>query len=290
MHYTPVELRNGRWYKREDLYRAPSCINGTVNGSKLRACQHLIDRARSRGVTRVISAASVLSPQSAMAAVVARDKGLKCTVIVGATTPEKALRHRSIAIAAEAGAEIEAVPVAYNPYLQKAARDRADAEPNAWRLPYGITTEDKASVEDIRAFVQVGAEATGNLPPEVQTLVIPFGSGNTALGVLYGLFMSRHLPRRVVLVGIGPDRRAWLNARLALLDVPWPSGVDLLHLDLHGTGYASYGDKMPGAVDGIELHPTYEGKVLRYLDEKAPRFWTRRDGSTCLWIVGGPIA
>ena len=46
---------------------------------------------------------------------------------------------------------------------------------------------------------------------------------------------------------------------------------------------------MPGQADGIVLHPTYEGKVVRYLDEKAPEWWVRRDGTTCLWIVGGPL-
>jgi uncharacterized membrane protein len=44
-----------------------------------------------------------------------------------------------------------------------------------------------------------------------------------------------------------------------------------------------------GFADGIVLHPTYEGKVVRYLDEHRPSWWTRRDGSTALWIVGGPI-
>jgi hypothetical protein len=60
-------------------------------------------------------------------------------------------------------------------------------------------------------------------------------------------------------------------------------------VDLHGSRYASYSDRMPGRADGIVLHPTYEGKVVRYLDEHRPSWWTRRDGSTALWIVGGPI-
>lgn len=281
---TPVEDRNGRLYKREDLH---SAAHG-VNGAKLRACQHLIGRAAERGARRIVSAASVLSPQNAMAAVVAAEHGLPCTVILGATKPETSMRHKAVAIAAAAGADFEYVPVGYNPYLQKAARDRVDREPDAYHLQYGITVPPKAHLDEVRAFHSVGATQVRNLPRKVSTLVVPFGSGNTAASVLLGL--SLHRPpnlRRVVLVGIGPDRRAWLTDRLAALGADMPAG--LTHYDLHGTGFARYADKMPETRDGIAFHPTYEGKVVRYLDQHAPEWWTRRDGTTCLWIVGGPL-
>lgn len=281
---TPVMLRNGRWYKREDLHRLPS----GVNGSKLRACQHLIGQAVSAGATSVISAASVHYPQSAMAAAVAAQLGVDCHVIVGGTTAEKAAKHPAIRLALDQGAQLHAVQVGYNPYLQRAARQLAAETPDSYHLQYGITTAPDATDEQLREFATIGGAQVANLPPEVETLVLPFGSGNTAAGVLYGLArlpLSR-VPRRLVLVGIGPDRRAWLRERLARVGViarytDW--------LDLHGTGWASYGQKMPGTADGITLHPTYEGKVVRYLDETAPAWWTARDGTTCLWIVGGPL-
>ena len=55
---TPVELRSGMWYKREDAFSLPS----GVNGSKLRACFHLARRAQAEGAMEIVSAASVLSP------------------------------------------------------------------------------------------------------------------------------------------------------------------------------------------------------------------------------------
>lgn len=281
---TPVELRSGRWYKREDLHALPS----GVNGAKLRACQHLIGRGAAAGATRVISAASVLSPQNAMAAVVAEANGMACTVILGGSNPVSAAGHTSVRIALEHGAEIEHVPVGYNPYLQKAARKRHAELPGSYWLQYGITTPPDATRADLAAFHAVGGDQVVNLPDTIRTLVLPFGSGNTAAGVLYGL--AHHRPaalERIVLVGIGPDRRAWLNTRLAVLGTP--NTVPTVHLDLHGTGYATYGDKMPGQADGIVLHPTYEGKVVRYLDQHQPAWWTARDGTTCLWIVGGPL-
>jgi 1-aminocyclopropane-1-carboxylate deaminase/D-cysteine desulfhydrase-like pyridoxal-dependent ACC family enzyme len=282
-HWTsPVQLRDGRWYKREDL-----CSLGPVNGAKLRACDHLIRRGAQAGARRVISAASVLSPQNAMAAVLARRYGLECTVILGGTRPDTARRHKAVQVAEEHGARFEFIKVGYNPALQSHAARLAELDPAAYWLRYGITTPPAATPADLRAFHQIAADQVRNLPDEIKTLVVPFGSGNTGAGVLLGLTQTRPAAlERVVLVGIGPDRRAWLAERFRRMVQPLPR---YLHVDLHGTGYATYGDRMPGQADGINLHPTYEGKVVRYLDETAPDWWVRRDGTTCLWIVGGPL-
>lgn len=280
---SPVEVRDGRAYKREDRCVLPA----GVNGAKLRACDHLIRQGASAGAQRVISAASVLSPQSAMAAVLAARYGLACTIVLGGTTPSTAFRHKSPHLAREHGAEFEFIRVGYNPALQKRAADLAKLDRRAYWLQYGITTPPDASARELRAFHQIAADQVLNLPDEIRTLVVPFGSGNTAAGVLMGL--NQHPPRdleRIVLVGIGPDRRAWLRERFERMGVSLPR---FQHRDLHGSGYAQYSDSMPGQADGIVLHPTYEGKVVRYLDEKAPEWWVRRDGTTCLWIVGGPL-
>jgi 1-aminocyclopropane-1-carboxylate deaminase/D-cysteine desulfhydrase-like pyridoxal-dependent ACC family enzyme len=214
---TPVENRGGIWWKREDLYRIEPY---GVNGSKLRACQHLMSRA-GKDVMQVVSASSVLSPQAAMAGVVAEQLGLECEIIVGATTPEKAVKHKSVAIAVAAGATVRSVPVAYNTYLQKQALEAA-LRPGVWRLPYGITTPADASLGDVEAFLQVGGAQVWNLPDEVETLVVPFGSANTACGVLYGLneYRPAHL-RQIILMEIGPNRRDWALERLSSVGRPW---------------------------------------------------------------------
>lgn len=289
MDLTPFELRNGRWYKREDLYRGPA----GVNGAKLRACSHLIGGAADRGHRRVISAASVLSPQNAMASVLAARHHMRCTVVVGGTRPDTAFRHKSMQIARDAGASFEFISVGYNPALQAHARRLDDLDPHAYWLRYGITPPPEATPGELEAFHWTAGAQVENLPVSVRTLVIPFGSGNTGAGVLLGLDRFQHYEQleRVVLVCIGPDRQAWLRNRLNLLKIPMRVGhrAGWSTVDLHGSGYATYGDRMPGTADGIVLHPTYEGKVVRYLDQHRPDWWTRRDGSTCLWIVGGPI-
>lgn len=282
---TPVENRDGLWYKREDLFSGPF----GVNGAKYRACRHLTGRAVLEGYDRVVSAASVLSPQSAMAAVIAKDFGMESTVIVGGTTPEKAVRHRSIEIAAAAGADIEAIKVGYNPALQGAGRRRAE-ELGAWQLPYGITTRNDASPDEVRDFIRVGAPQTQNLPDEVETLLLPFGSGNTGAGVLYGLHDHRPANlKRVVLFEIGPERVPWVKDRLSWMDRDLtPPGVELVRTPLHPT-WATYGDKMPETEDGIVFHPTYEGKIVRFLKAIESPWWNQRDGKTAFWIVGGPL-
>lgn len=281
---SPFDLRGGLFYKREDAYR-----QGPVNGAKLRACQHLIEGAKARGAVKVISAASILSPQNAMAAVVAAYNGMSCHVIIGATKPATALKKPAIRIAEAYGAVIHYVPVGYNPYLQARARQMTrEHGPAAYHLPYGITTPPDATPAAIREFLLVGAAALDNMPRAVRTLVVPFGSGNTAAGLLYGLARDMQRVQRVVLVGIGPSRLEWLEQRLAAVGVRL-AGLPVEHIDLHGTGYATYQDKMPEARDGIIFHPTYEGKVVRYLDAKRPAWWTVRDGSACLFVVGGPL-
>lgn len=282
---TPWENRDGRWYKREDYHRN----DYGVNGAKYRACRHLMERAILNGADHVVSASSVLSPQAAIAATLAEELGVGCTVLVGASRPETAVKHPSIQIAVEAGAWLDtSTRVAYNPVIQRAG-ERLALNLGAWQLPYGITTPKDAAPDDVDAFLQVGGEQVKNLPEGIETLVLPFGSGNTTAGVLWGLlnYGTRHL-RELVLVGVGPDRMKWLEDRLDYVGCDRRFLPPITHTPLHGW-FADYGDKMPETVDGIVMHPTYEGKVVRFLNLAEPEWWTRRDGTTCLWIVGGPI-
>ena len=285
---TPAQLRNGRWYKREDLFSLP---NG-VNGAKLRACFHLVRKAKENGAKVVISASSVLSPQAAMGATVASEMELDSITVVGGTTPEKAVAHQSVRMAEEAGSFVmRGAGVGYNPAIQSAARKVAEANPGGWVLPYGITTPEGSSREEIQAFLEVGARQVDNFPSTVEDLVLPFGSGNTAAGVLYGLARTNKAAglKRTHLMTIGPDRRKWLEERLGEQDVDINNlGFEIVQHHIHPF-FAEYGDKMPETVDDIKMHPTYEGKVVRYLNMLEPDFWMRRNSKTMLWIVGGPL-
>jgi hypothetical protein len=282
MDLTPVEEHESLLLKREDLF-----VLGRCNGSKLRACQYLIARAQASGKTRVISAASVLSPQSAMAATVARKFGMHCTV-VACSKPSTAMTHPSLRIAAEAGARLEFVGVGYNPFLQRCARDMTAKDHDAWQLPYGIAMPAGSTREAIREFHSLVAGQTANIPDTVRTVVIPFGSGQTAAGVIMGLAEKPPAAlERIILPDIGPDRQQWLLERLSVLDVKPPVPVE--HVALHPS-FCTYGDRMPETVDGVIMHATYEGKIIRWAKQYQPDWWTQRDGGTLLWVVGGPLA
>lgn len=284
---TPWELRNGRWYKREDLHRNAY----GVNGAKYRACRQLITSAVVReGVDWIVSAQSVRSPQAAITATLAEELGLGCTIVVGASKPETAVKHPSIKIAVEAGAMLDTTPrVAYNPVIQPYGAKLA-AELEAYQVPYAISPPADASVSELQDFLDQGGWQTRDIPDSIRTLVIPFGSGNTTAGVLYGLSRyAGHKPDRVVLVGVGPDRTEWL---WDTLDKAGASEVrreiQIEHVPLHGW-FAEYADLMPETADDIVLHPTYEGKVVRFLNTSPYAWWHERDESVGLWIVGGPI-
>lgn len=285
---TPFELRGGIWYKREDYHRN----SYGVNGAKYRACRWMMTQAILEGYDHVVSAQATASPQSCIAATLAEELGIDCTIVVGASKPHTAIKHRNIAIAMEAGAELDTgCRVAYNNTLQPYGAELAE-KLGAWQLPYAISMPDDAEREDLEAFSDVGGQQVLNLPHEVETLVIPFGSGNSAAGVLYGIASHLHPDsrlRRVVLVGVGPDRSDWLQQRLEAVGAH--TVYDDLEIDvlpLH-PWFAVYSDRMPETIDGIVMHPTYEGKIVRFLGTVYPDWWAARDGTTGFWIVGGPI-
>lgn len=283
---TPVELRNGIFYKREDLNRN----DYGVNGSKYRACRHLLTQAWDAGFTHVVTAQATASPQSSICATLAEELGMKCTVVVGASKPHTAVRHSNIAIAMAAGAELDTgCRVAYNGTLQPYAAALAERL-GAYHLPYAITTPKNASLEDVEAFLRVGGAQTANLPEGVETLVLPFGSANTATGVLYGLHDACPPSLQdIYLMEIGPSRREWSQKRLESVGRSMaPEGVNVHFITLHEV-WASYSDLMPETLDDIVFHPTYEGKMVRWLNMVKPEWWTQRDSTTCFWIVGGPV-
>jgi hypothetical protein len=302
---TPVDQgASGLMYKRED-YFAPLGYGG-VNGAKLRQLIYLMAHMN----RPVVTACSVLSPQAPMTAVVGRHFGLPVTVMLGNTRRSTALRHPGIRAAVAAGARLTYIAVAYNPALQRAA-DAYQAQHGMDRVHYGITTPPGASNQDVAQFHGVSAPQVVSVPGHTRTLIVPFGSGNSVAAVLMGLAQyGVGAISRVVLVGIGPNRIAWLNARLMQIEqalerdirglFTWrthggqagPPGTGPVLLDcydLHGSGYVKYADRRPWHQDGIHFHPTYEGKVMQWLNQEAPHWYKPKDGTSLFWIIGSEM-
>lgn len=286
---TPYELRDGHWYKRDDLNAHPS----GVNGGKWRQCQWLIERAAAAGATTIVTGASVLSPQIPMTAIACRQSGLDCIVVVGGTTAAAAAKHPGVRIALDYGATVTPIKVGYNPALQAEVRHLHATIRRSAILHYGVAPPPDADDATLAAFYDLGAREVATMPGTIRTLIVPFGSGHTATSILYGVW--KHRPaglRDVHLIGIGPSKFDAMMTRLARLGTPWSTMPVLIHHhDLHGQGIVRYHDRVRYVSDDIVLHPTYEAKVARWVDQvDAFPGWAARDGSTCLWVVGAAVA
>ena len=277
---TPWENHEGVWFKREDKM-APLGYGGP-NGSKLRQLIHLFQAYRGNA-TRVLTAASVLSPQHLMTAILAAHYELPSVHVIGSSTPQTMKKHASVQISLGFGAQFHIIKVGYNPALQAEVRRLTDG--STFVVPYGITRDHHAHpVEEIRAFHEVGARQTENLPEDIKLLVVPAGSCNILTSILLGLSRDPKNLQMVYAVGIGPDRREWTRERLRLMGVdPDRLPFRWAERSLHAEG-VKYGDSARESFAGIDLHKTYEGKVFRHLRQEN---LLSSNGRAGFWIVGG---
>lgn len=290
---TPVTQHEGVWVKREDLF-APLGYGG-INGSKLRGLIMMMAQ-RSRENHTVVTGASVRSPQHGMTASVARHLGMESLHVVGATKPQTAAKHVQPQIAARMGAKFVITGGAYNTVLQPKVKELAAGWDHAATIPYGITPEPY----ELYHFHALGGLQVQNLP-DVHTLIVPMGSCNSTASVLLGLQLNDRPTslRRIVLVGIGPDRNRWLWDRLDMLDVRdgyrynvpdclkrEPRERNYLEL-VYVNAYAEYpyDQLVKQRIGDLVLHPTYEAKVVKFLRDHHPHLLCE---DSCLWVVGGP--
>lgn len=304
---TPVEQitnKDGKtcFFKRED-YFAPLGYHG-INGSKLRQAIYLFT-TEAKGKSKVINGTSVKSPQIPMSSACARHFGKSIKCILGATKPETAPKHEMVDMALFFGCDFDYINIGYNHNLQLKCQDvfREDPE-NTFYLEYGITLNHNIhSAKAVYDFHYVGAEQVKNIPYGITDLIIPAGSCNSSASVLLGLMLYGWKDiKRIHLVGTGPSKIQYLTERLEVMGqycgkesylfsgLPYlfPTfnkkfPIETIFYDLHGTKYVTYQDERPFDFGGIDLHPTYEGKVMTYVYEKMPELIK---DTTLFWIVG----
>ena len=289
---TPVESVSGMLFKREDKF-APLGY-GAINGAKLRQLIWLVNRYKQQGGDAgLLSGASVHSPQLSMGTAVASHFGLPSTHVLGAPNSVSSLRHPDVNMAYSMGATFEYSKVGYNGALQAMVRRLLETEKYAgyFYLEYGVSLDHKQHPpEDIAAFHRVGAQQVQNLP-DVNHLIVPAGSCNSLVSVLYGLALHQGQPRHIVLPEIGPSKRKWVQERLAAIQSVSGKnmGFDGLferveYHDLHGTGYVTYSDTRPYTHGSITFHNRYEGKVMTWLADRKPELIAP---DNLLWVIAG---
>lgn len=278
--FTPWENHNGIWFKRDD-YFAPLGYGGP-NGSKMRQLIWYVNRFR-HGKNHIVTGASIQSPQLSMSAIVGAHYGLPTRQIVY-SKPETVLRHENPRIAYGFGATFEYAGGPYNPIIQRKVAGMTNDK--SLVVEYGITVpHDKYDSETVRKFHEVGAFQVRNIPVEVTRLIMPAGSCNSLTSVFLGLFRDPRNVRELFTIGIGPEKLAWMRARLQhigfnLENLPFK----WRHHSLHETGFSKYSDHFNGEhFDGISFHPTYEAKMWRWLRTNEP---IEQDDKTAFWIVG----
>lgn len=279
---TPWEFYQGIWFKREDFF-APLGLHGP-NGSKMRQLIWMVDRYRS-GRERIVTGASIQSPQLSMTAIVGAHYGLPVREVIY-SKPGTLLTHANPAIAHGFGAEFEFANGPYNPILQARVRALAEADPKALVVEYGISLPlETYGPKEVLTFHAVGATQVQNLPPQVKRLIISAGSCNTLASVLLGLIRDPKNLEELYTLGVGPDKREWATKRLNAAGVSTdPLPFRWKHHSLHESNFSTYSEKFRGErFRAIEFHPTYEAKAWRYLRQQDP---IRQDGSTGFWIVG----
>ncbi len=228
---TPVEKIGDLWFKREDKFSP----DGMHNGSKFRQLIWLFSRKSFPGVS---SGAVTGSPQLPMTAACAKHYGMRCVQFSGA--------RKNMALAGEKlGAKTKVVNPGYAPLLNSRAKEYA--KKRGWlRIETNITVT--TSDAEIEAFHRVGSEQVRNLPGHMETLIIPAGSRNSAVSVLYGL--HRYPPKslkKIILMHINKKLAQHENEMWARLNA---CGVEELPYqfethDVFANDYTNYEKLMP---------------------------------------------
>jgi 1-aminocyclopropane-1-carboxylate deaminase/D-cysteine desulfhydrase-like pyridoxal-dependent ACC family enzyme len=187
---TPVEERDGLFFKRDDLFR-PLEISA-LNGGKLRQIMTLLGECRAPGV---ITGASIHSPQIALVAGAARYMGLPSIAVAGGNRVTAELK-----LAMELGAKITRATSGRHRALF-AEVSRLNAELKYCEIRYGMTPPNQAT-----DFFLTQARQVANLPDRLDRVVVTCGSGISTVGIVTGLWKYSKSVGELILVATAPSR------------------------------------------------------------------------------------
>jgi 1-aminocyclopropane-1-carboxylate deaminase/D-cysteine desulfhydrase-like pyridoxal-dependent ACC family enzyme len=238
---TPVEFRNGIYFKRDDLFKI-----GKSCGGKVRSCWYLAQKTKG-----LVTAGSRSSPQVNIVAEIANRLNIPAIVF----TPEGELMPE-VKLAVVHGATVYQVEAGYN--LVIINRSRIAARKYGYKeIPFGMET--------IEAINQTRKQLK-HIPNQIKRIVMPVGSGMSLAGVLWGLIdLKINIPVIGIVVGADPKERLDKYAPRN-----WRKRVQLIKSD---SPYHEYYKKEEFTYfNDILLDPIYEAKCIPYI-QKGDLFW-----------------
>lgn len=282
------------WVKRDDLI---DCLHG---GSKVRKLDYLLAQARFRDAPGWVSAAAIGSGHLATLAAAAERCDKPLDVLMFWQTPtDHALEN--LAYVASCARRVSYRSRRRYLALSFPRRLFGRSHGGLAVVPPGATSA-AGSVGMVRAGLEYAAQVAEGLCPAPSRVVVPLGSGGTAVGLAVGLALGglktpvhavaavermfstrgrvRRLTRRLI---------AWL----AEAGVPGAEGLApcAIHIDRSqlGTGYGTPTEASLDAVErvadqGLALEPVYTGKAMAALLEKPS------DGAVLFWLTRRGVA
>lgn len=281
---TPVELHNGVYYKRDDLFAPYS--DTPINGGKARQCIALVENnleyIRRDCNNTIATASSIESPQGLITARVAREYGLKSILAVGGGIEADKLvaRHSLLKATKEAGCEIRAVnKLGYTSVLYSKLLEMQKLEKFFIALFY--TNLDK----NFDSIISTTTKQTYNLPlDKINTIVVPVGGALMYSGILIGLIEQGWLKQkgnRCIGIQIAnTGRKDTIDGILSKRFFMQRYSYELL---LDPTYAYTKHVKLNIPNTDISLDPIYESKAYEYAIKNGI---LKNDGTCLYWIVG----
>jgi 1-aminocyclopropane-1-carboxylate deaminase/D-cysteine desulfhydrase-like pyridoxal-dependent ACC family enzyme len=253
------------WVKRDDLSGV------AYGGNKVRKLEHILELARHRGASRIMTIGAVGSNHVLATTIYARRAGLRVAAIL---LPQPRTEHVISNLRAAIAAGLEAYPAASASRVPFALLGHMRPG-DIFVAPGGSSVA--ASTGYVDAIRELNVQICRGQLPMPDALVLALGSAGTAAGVLAGIVELR-LPIKVVGVRVvspvlmGKFRTLILARSVASncgIDASWSDLADAFELQAGylGTGYGHRTEKGDRATQaavayGLQLDPTYTAKTF----------------------------
>jgi 1-aminocyclopropane-1-carboxylate deaminase/D-cysteine desulfhydrase-like pyridoxal-dependent ACC family enzyme len=219
---TPLEEHDGILVKREDR------IDPNLPSGKLRGAIPHLTSLKAAGITTVVNAGATHSNSHAIVAYAAARVGLRAITYVNSNR-----HHPATEAALLWGAEVELTAPQHLGPLHAKARARADREPYAVALAWGL-----AEPGILRRYWEAISEIDEG-PPTLH--IVPLGAGGITAGLYDGLQRHHRARERIIAVPVmplgshekeaakidairgGPRPGITIEASAGQEETPWPS-------------------------------------------------------------------